>query len=233
MKSSYIYTDNSENWYLPRLLILFSSHIYIYTHTHTPKITYLHVLFYCRETSTNPSKRDNKPRAMAVQSLLSLCSCHKRHYHLIQFLICQKHKKSKRICILFLTLQQCEKIWHMYSCVYRDLLSSAMRWEITVASWKQARKERSIKTISALFVNSLLLKGVLIPYSTHFLIPHSSFPDINCFRMQHWSSQFHQVKTQDKIIKVVQEILKTQVTVLRGTLAAGRIGEWHRSQCQV
>lgn len=49
--------------------------------------------------------------------------------------------------MLFLTLQQCEKIWHMYSCVYRDLLSSAMRWEITVGSWKQIRKERSITSV--------------------------------------------------------------------------------------
>lgn len=62
---------------------------------------------------------------------------------------------------------------------------------------ERSQKRKIIKTISALLVNSLLVKEVLIPYSIHFLIPHSSFPNINCSRMEHWSSQFHQVKTQD------------------------------------
>lgn len=77
----------------------------------------------------------------------------------------------------------------MYSWVYRDLLSSAMRWEITVASWKQMRKQKSINTVfQHSFFTVCYFKRVL-------LIPHSIF-----------SLPFARV--QDKTIKIVQERLQ-------------------------
>lgn len=85
--------------------------VVIYIHRDTPKITYLHILFYCIETSINPKKHD-KSRAMAVQSLLSLCSCHNiiisysflyarntsLREHVFSFLLCSNVRRSD-ICI--------------------------------------------------------------------------------------------------------------------------------------
>lgn len=109
-----------------------------YTH---PIKKHLFTFFYCRETYINPNKPVSKCSAMTVQMLSQKApSSYTVSY------IRETQQVAWRKCIFFLTLQQCEKTWHMYSCVYRDLLSSAMRWEITVASWKQVRKENSINT---------------------------------------------------------------------------------------
>lgn len=66
-----------------------------------------------------------------------------------QLALCYKktHKFTVRTFTLVLTLQQCEKIWQIYSWVYRDLLSRAMRCGITVASWMEGKGQTATRNL--------------------------------------------------------------------------------------
>lgn len=100
-----------------------------------PRSVYFLVL---QSSIYQPKSICTKCRAVPAQSLLAQNSCHKRQHTHSSYR--PETQVAWRTWIVFLTLQQWEKIWQMYSCVYRDLLSSAMRWEIIVASCKQGER---------------------------------------------------------------------------------------------